>query len=126
MIFRLQEEFEVTTFGHADEVAALQNTIQTLCTQIATATSVRDTARQRVRELQEQMRAAVADAVSDRPPFEPLALTEPETPCLVLYLFFYSAIFFGKPISRECIVRRAYALSHRTCQCYPPIVCPGV
>ena len=102
--FRLQGEIELTNLGHAEEVTALQHTIQTLCTQLVPATSVCKSARQQLRELQEQMRAAVADAVSDRPPFEPLALTEPETPCLVLYLFFYSAIFFGKPISRECIV----------------------
>mgnify|MGYP002775120050 CR=1 FL=1 len=68
-IHRLQEELELTTLGHADEVVALQHTIQTLRTQIAAATSVCDTAQQRVRELQEQMRAGIKDAVSDLPPF---------------------------------------------------------
>ena len=68
-IFRLQEEIELTTLGHNDEITAVKHTIKTLQDQLAAATSVRNTARQWVGELEEHNRTTVKDAVSDLPPF---------------------------------------------------------
>ena len=62
---------ELTNQAHEEEFASLQNTITEISVWLIDTASLRDTARQRVRQLREHMEVAVQATVSGitTPPF---------------------------------------------------------
>ena len=64
MLLRIQEETELTNRVHAEELASLHDTITDLHAQLADTACLWVPARERVREIREQMEVAIEAAVS--------------------------------------------------------------